>query len=96
MIVLGFHPKTHGQPLEKGLPKKVLGMEAPYYQVVAHFAALDEGVLVAVLKSFDIFCAISKHAVALFIFMLKCEGNCAQITGKLINNFFSTPRPPLS
>ena len=40
-------------------------MASPDYQVGAHFEGLDEGVLMAVLKFFENFFAISKPAAAL-------------------------------
>ena len=48
-----------------GWPIKGLGVASPDYQVGAHFEALDKGVLVAVLKSFENFFGISKLAAAL-------------------------------
>ena len=39
----------------RGWPLKGLGLASPDYQVGAHFEALDEGVLIAVLKSFEHF-----------------------------------------
>ena len=53
------------QTRSRGWPLKVLGLASPDYQVGAHFEALDEGVLMAVLKSFEHFFAISKLAAAL-------------------------------
>ena len=48
-----------------GWPLKGLGLASPDYQVGAHFEGLDKGVLMAVLKSFENFFAISKPAAAL-------------------------------
>ena len=48
-----------------GWPLKGLGLASLDHQVGAHFEALDEGVLMAVLKSFEHFFAISKLAAAL-------------------------------
>ena len=48
-----------------GWPLKGLGLASPEYQVGAHFEALDESVLMAVLKSFENFVAISKLAAAM-------------------------------
>ena len=49
-----------------GMPLKGLGVASTDYQVGAHFEALDESVLMAVLKSFEHFVAISKPAAALW------------------------------
>jgi len=59
-MVWSFHPQTilwqaSGSGLGKGWPQKDLGIEAPDYQVGALFEALDEGVLIAALKSTGIF-----------------------------------------
>ena len=48
-----------------GWPLKGLGVASPDYQVGAHFEGLDKGVLMAVLKSFEHFFAISNSAAAL-------------------------------
>ena len=48
-----------------GWPLKGLGLASPDYQVGAHFEALNKGVLMAGLKFFEHFFAISKLAAAL-------------------------------
>ena len=53
------------QTWSRGWPLKGLGPALQTYQVGAHFEALDEGVLMAVLKSFEHFFAISNSAAAL-------------------------------
>ena len=53
------------QTRSRGWPLKGLGPALQTYQVGAHFEALDEGVLMAVLKSFEHFFAISNSAAAL-------------------------------
>ena len=55
------------QTRSRGWPLKGLGLASPDYQVGAHFEALDEGILMAVLKSFENFVAISKLAAALWL-----------------------------
>ena len=51
-----------------------LEMEAPDYQVGAHFEALDEGVLAAALKS-------TGYSFSPFQFLLKCGANNLIIAG---------------
>ena len=48
-----------------GWPLKGLGLASPDYQVGAHFEALNKGVLMAGLKFFEHFFAISKLAATL-------------------------------
>ena len=50
-----------------GWPLKGLGVASPDYQVGAHFEALIKGLLMAGLKFFEHFFAISKLAAALCI-----------------------------
>ena len=53
------------QTRSRGWPLKGLGLASPDYQVGAHFEALNKGVLMAGLKFFEHFFAISKLAAAL-------------------------------
>ena len=53
-----------------GWSLKGLGVASPDHQVGANFEALDEGVLMAVLKSFEHFFAILNPAAALCIFFV--------------------------
>ena len=54
------------QTRSRGWPLKGLGLASPDYQVGAHFEALDEGLLMAVLKYLENFFAISKPAAPLW------------------------------
>ena len=88
-----------------GWPLKGLGLASPYYQVGAHFEALDEGVLMAVLKSFEHFFAISNSAVALWVWLstTPAEQEPTELQGcllffcplsiPLISNWFRVPVP---
>ena len=70
------------QTRSRGWPLKGLGVASPDYQVGAHFKALDEGVLMAVLKSFEHFFAISKPAAALCRAFLELHMVSNRLNGK--------------